>query len=143
MPRIILEILINADPQVCFDLVRDHRLHETTRTRVTGRGTELGELITFESSFLGVKQRLTVEVVEIERPRIIVDQMRQGVFEKFRHVHEFFSRDGGTLMKDTLEWTLPFGILGKLADILFIERRMTRVVFERNRRLKVLAEKAR
>lgn len=66
--------------------------------------------------------------------------MRRGAFKSFRHVHEFIEHDGGTLMRDTLVWTAPLGLLGRIVDKLLIERHMTRLVSERNRRLKEIAE---
>lgn len=43
-------------------------------------------------------------------------------------------------MRDTLVWTAPLGLLGRIVDKLLIERHMTRLVSERNRRLKEIAE---
>ena len=84
--------------------------------------------------------RLTVEVVEFDRPRLFVDEMIQGAFHSFRHVHEFVSQGHGTLIKDTLDWTSPFGIFGRIADKLVIAGFLTRLVSERNAKLKRLAE---
>ncbi len=43
-------------------------------------------------------------------------------------------------MKDTLIWTSPLGILGKIADKLLIERHLRNLVQTRNTKLKEIAE---
>lgn len=147
MPTIILETKIDAPPEVCFDLMRDIRIHaETTETSgkavagVTEGKIGLGQSVTFEGTHFGLRQRLTVTVVEYERPHRFVDEMTEGGFTSFRHVHEFFPQDGGTFMRDTLTWTSPFGIFGKIADKLLLERHLRNLVRSRNKKLTELAE---
>ena len=148
MPTVILETLINATAETCFDLMRDVRLHtETTMEtgeRAVGGATEgmlgLGQTVTFEGKHLGFRQRLTVVVTELERPRLFVDEMTEGNFRSFKHVHEFSPRGSQTLMRDTIIWTSPLGILGNLVDHLVLERHLRNLVTNRNARLKQLAE---
>ncbi len=148
MPEIRLETRINAPPEVCFDLVRDIRLHTQTTAqtheRAVGGVTDgmigLGQTVTFEGRHLGFSQRLTVRVVEFDRPRRFVDAMIQGKFRSFVHVHEFIAENGETLMIDTLIWESPFGILGRVVDGLLLRRHLTGLVSMRNQRLKALAE---
>ena len=140
MPEIVLGVFIDASPEVCFDLVRDPRVQGS----IVGSSSEeigIGQLLTFEKRVLGIRQRFTVEVVEFERPRRFVDEMRRGVFKSFRHVHEFVPQGGGTLIKDSLYWISPLGLLGALADRVFIERLLRQLVGARNARLKEIAER--
>lgn len=151
MPEIILETQINAPAENCFDLMRDIRLHTETTAQtkekavagVTSGKIGLGQTVTFESITFGIRQRLTVKVVEFERPRLFVDEMTEGVFKSFKHIHEFFPNENGVLMRDTLRWTAPLGILGKIADKLFLENHLRRLVTKRNLKLKEIAEAAR
>jgi ligand-binding SRPBCC domain-containing protein len=83
--------------------------------------------------------RLTVEVVECHRPRIFVDELVQGSFTSFRHVHELEENNDTTKLVDTMVWESPWGIAGKLADRM-IERRLRAIVHDRNDRLKEIAE---
>ena len=148
MPSIYLETEIHAPPEVCFDLMRDIRLHtettiETDERAVDGRTDGmigLGQTVTFEGRHFGMRQRLTVEVVEFDRPWLFIDEMVEGRFKSFRHIHEFEILDAGTRMTDTLEWTSPFGILGKMVDYLLLERHLFSLVSKRNARLKEIAE---
>ena len=67
--------------------------------------------------------------------------MVSGVFKRFRHEHHF-SEDGSgiTTMKDIFDYDSPLGILGHLADALFLEKYMTRLLEQRNVALKNTAE---
>ena len=148
MPTLILETLIEAPPEICFDLMRDVRIHRQTTAQtnekpvadVTAARIGLGQTVTFEGTHFGIRQRLTIRVVEFDRPRRFVDAMTEGRFKSFVHIHEFEPRDGGTLMRDMLIWDSPFGILGEIADRLLVEGHLTRLVSTRNSRLKNIAE---
>lgn len=148
MPKIVLETLIHASPEICFDLMRDVRLHTQTTVQtnekavagVTDGMIGLGQTVTFEGTHLGFRQRLTVKVVELNRPLLFVDEMVEGNFKEFRHVHEFSEQKSGTLMRDTLIWISPFGILGQIVDKLLLERHLRKLVSGRNAMLKKIAE---
>ena len=149
MPVIRLETRINVPIQTCFDLARSIDLHPRTvsRTReraVAGRTTGLigaGDTVTFEAVHFGIRQRLSSRVTEFEAPHVFADEMTQGAFRGLRHRHAFAPLpDGGTLMTDTLEFTSPLGVLGRIADGLFLERYMRRFLLGRNRELKRVAE---
>jgi ligand-binding SRPBCC domain-containing protein len=148
MPTIVLETLINAPAETCFDLMRDIRLHtETTMETeeravagVVGGMIGLGQTVTFEGKHLGFQQRLTVKVTEFERPSLFVDEMTEGNFASFKHIHEFVPQPQGMLMRDTIVWTSPLGVLGSIVDKLFIENHLRTLVTKRNARLKQIAE---
>lgn len=148
MPEIVLETQINANAEVCFDLMRDIRLHTETTAQtkekavggVTSEKISLGQTVTFEGVHFGIRQRLTVKVVEFERPRLFVDEMTEGIFKSFKHIHEFFPNENGVLMRDRLIWTVPLGFLGKIADKLFLENHLRQLVTKRNLKLKEIAE---
>ncbi len=148
MPKIILETEINAPVDICFDLMRDIRLHTETTIETNEKAVAgvidgmigLGQTVTFEGKHFEMRQRLTVKVVEYERPHLFVDEMIEGRFKRFRHIHRFIERESGTLMIDTLEWTSPFWILGRIVDELVLERHLRNLVSTRNSRLKEVAE---
>lgn len=148
MSQIILETQINAPAEICFDLMRDIRIHaqttaqtnEKTVAGVTDGMISVGQTVTFEGTHFGIRQRLTVKVVEFDRPRLFVDEMTEGSFKTFKHTHEFFPQNRRTLMRDTLTWTSPFGVLGKIVDKLLLERHLIDLVSTRNSRLKEIAE---
>ncbi len=139
MPTIILETLIHARAEECFDLMRDRRIQAEPNPAIFG-DLGLGQTVTFKTEILGAERALTVKVTEVDRPRLLVDEMTEGFFKYFKHIHEFLFVENGTLMRDTLIWETPYGILGKLADRLFVENQLTQLVTTRNAKLKALVE---
>lgn len=151
MPIIVHEIYIEAPIEVCFDLARDIEVHmkttnETKERAVAGRTTgliEIGESVTWEAVHLRVKQRLTAKITEMERPYSFTDEMVKGAFHSFTHTHEFRTSGTGTMMKDTFSYKSPLGILGVVADKLFLERYMRNFIVNRANELKNIAESQR
>ncbi|WP_309118311.1 SRPBCC family protein [Paenibacillus sp.] len=151
MIRVETSIVVDAPIETVFDLARDIDVHTRTvwkRTKeraVAGRTSgriELGETVTFHATHLGVRQKLTSEIVEFDRPLRFVDRMVRGAFKRMRHEHDFEPIGDGaqTLMKDTLTFSAPLGPLGWLVERLILRRYMTRFLEDRNAALKKLAE---
>lgn len=150
MTTIVVETRIAAPIEMCFDLARDVDAHiktssSTNERAVDGKTTgllELGDVVTFEAVHFGVRQRLTSRIVEFDRPKRFVDEMVKGAFASLRHVHEF-ALDGSTVvMRDTLTWRSPLGVLGIIADKLFVEGHMRSFMITKQQELKAYAEKA-
>ena len=147
---IVVETRIGAPVELCFDLARDVELHLTTAASTKERAVDgktsglldLGDVVTFEAVHFGVRQRLTSKIVELDRPSRFVDEMVAGAFASFRHVHEFFAEGEVVVMRDTLIWQSPLGVLGVIADILFIKRHMRAFMAEKQLLLKQHAERA-
>jgi ligand-binding SRPBCC domain-containing protein len=149
MGSLVVETLIHAPREVVFDLARDVGAHTRSaafsheRAVPPGRTDgllELGDLVTFEGVHFGIRQRFTARIAEIERPNYFVDELVKAAFKSMRHVHEFEERDGATLMRDTLEWISPVGILGRIADALFVTRHLRAFVTRKQQALKETAE---
>ena len=148
MPTVVVETHINAPLEVVFDLARDIELHCRTASHTGERAVAgvtkgligLNESVTFEAWHLGLRHRLTARVTELVRPTRFVDEMTKGPFQWLKHVHEFSDNAGGTLMRDTIIWKSPLGVLGSVADALFLQRHMRNFLLQRNAELKKVAE---
>jgi len=145
----VIETRITAPVARVFDLARDVDAHVEssafTGERVVEPGRtsgllQLGDLLTFEGRHLGVRQRLTVRITEMDPPRRFVDEGVRGALRELRHVHEFYVDGAVTVMRDVVAWRSPLGILGRAADALFVTRHMRWFVTEKQRGLKALAE---
>jgi len=149
MTSIVIETKICAPIERCFDLARDVNAHKESAAfsseRVVPPGRtegllELGDLVAFEGRHFGINQRFVARITAVDRPRRFVDEMVQGSFKWLRHYHEFAFNDGITTMRDTLEWEPPLGIIGRLADSLFLRRHMLWFVSTKQNALKRMAE---
>jgi len=148
MPIIKLEIKINAPAERVFDLARCIDLHEATMTKhnekaiggVTKNLIEMGESVTWEATHFGIKQNLTSKITAFERPRHFRDSMVKGAFRRFDHDHFFEPISARTLMKDVFDYDSPLGILGIIADAVFLENYMRKLLVKRNKLIKEIAE---
>jgi ligand-binding SRPBCC domain-containing protein len=143
------QIEITAPIQLCFDLARDIDVHTQTVWKHTRekaiRGVTTGPIgydqtVTFEATHLGVRQTLTSRITEYRSPDMFVDEMQKGAFKRLRHIHEFEQRGDKTIMKDTLTFEAPFGIIGLIVEKLVLMRYMKRFLEYRNEQLKLIAE---
>ncbi|QQZ08761.1 SRPBCC family protein [Heyndrickxia vini] len=148
MPKIEHDIFINAPIEVCFDLARNIEIHTktTSKTRekaiagVTKGLLEKGDIVTWEAIHFGMKQRLTAQVIEMQKPNRFVDIMLEGIFHSFVHTHHFIREKNGTIMKDQFQYKAPLGVIGLIADKLFLEKYMENFIISRANALKKIAE---
>lgn len=148
MPTIRLETYIQAPPERCFDLSVSVDLHTKSQAHAHERPIagvmagemHLGDTVTWEAVHFGIKQHLTSQITTYERPTRFTDEMVAGIFQELHHTHVFVPQASGTLMLDVFTFRAPLGVLGRLAEALFLTRYMTGLLRARNRYLKQVAE---
>ncbi len=89
-------------------------------TRLENLPMQCGTTIRYRIRPFGVPQRWTTEIVEYRPDREFVDVQTKGPYRYWRHRHTFEDVDGGTLMRDRVEYQMPLGPLGRLAHFLFV-----------------------
>ena len=131
MGRIVRETRIAAPRERVFDLARHVEAHVATMPEEDASGAtgllELDDRVTFRQRQFGVPFALTAEVTEMDRPRRFADEQLSGVFGSLVNEHTFEERDGETVMTDDVRFTMPLGLLGKLAEPV-ARRRLQRLV---------------
>lgn len=146
--RLVLVTDVRASPDRCFDLSCDLDLHQRAMAAsteravggVTGGMIGPGQEVTWRARHFGIWWRVTSRIVEYDRPRRFVDEMRRGPFAAWRHEHRFEGHGGGTCMVDDVAYRLPLGWLGRSADLLAVRRYLRRLLEIRNRHIKRAAE---
>jgi ligand-binding SRPBCC domain-containing protein len=150
VPVIEQSTVIRAPRARVFDLARSVDAHQDTTGGTEERAVAgvthgligMNDEVTWEARHFGVRQRLKVRVTAFERPQHFQDIMVSGAFKRMVHDHEFAEHPAGTLMRDRFEFESPRGVLGKIADWLFLTSYMRRFIVRRNGVLKQLAESA-
>ena len=149
MPVVKLVTIIAAPQQRCFDLSRSIDLHKisirhTNEEAIGGVTTgliKLNQSVTWRAKHFGFYHQLTSKITEFDAPKYFVDEMKLGIFKKFRHEHHFEECDDShTKMIDTFDYESPLGFLGKIVDSLFLKRYMTKLLVQRNAVIKEFAE---
>jgi ligand-binding SRPBCC domain-containing protein len=139
---------IAAGPAVCFDLARSVEAHiestgATGERAVAGVTTgllELGDEVTWRARHFGVTQELTSRIVAFNRPYHFRDEMVRGVFRHLVHDHHFEALPPSTRMVDVFDFNAPLGLLGTLAERVFLTAYLRRFLTKRAEALKRLAE---
>ncbi|ULC58580.1 SRPBCC family protein [Flaviramulus sp. BrNp1-15] len=148
MPIIELHTTIDSDIKTCFDLARDvdfyqKNLKHSKEIALAGRTTglvELNDYVTWEANYMGFVQHLTLKITEFEAPNLFVDELAFGAYKSYRHEHLFRESDDKTIMTDRFYFELPYGILGKFVNWIFLKSYMTKLLKTRNSFLKEKAE---
>lgn len=148
MAVIKLQTLINAPLERCFLLATSINLHmdtaaETNEVAIAGvtKGCiKLNETVTWKARHFGVTQHLTSKITEYKYPTLFVDEMQKGIFKKLHHTHSFKTADNTTVMDDIFVFEAPMGILGSIAEKIFLTRYLKNFLLHRNAQLKKVAE---
>jgi ligand-binding SRPBCC domain-containing protein len=136
---ITIDTFIDAPIERCFDAARDLDLHvesmaHTNERAVGGKLTGLigdGEEVTWRGRHFGITQHFTSRITAFAAPHHFRDEMQKGAFRSFVHDH-FFTREGTrTKMTDVLVYAAPLGILGRIAEKLFLNRYLDRLLRDR------------
>ncbi|MGP4033393.1 SRPBCC family protein [Pseudarthrobacter sp. 1C304] len=126
-----------------FDLARSidahkdsmAKSHEQAVAGVTAGLISLGEEVTWRAWHFGLPLHMTSRITEMQSPDYFVDEQVKGPFRRFRHRHEFNDNAAGSTMIDRIEFTAPFGPIGRLAEKLVLARYLKSLIEARGRHL--------
>jgi ligand-binding SRPBCC domain-containing protein len=95
-----------------------------------------GTLIEYRLNLHKLPIRWLTRIEAWEPPHRFVDVQLAGPYELWHHAHEFSpDGDGGTVMRDTVHYALPFGPLGEIARRLFVARDLAQIFDYRGKRV--------
>lgn len=86
-----------------------------------------GARIEYALSLFGVPVRWRTRITVWEPGVRFVDEQESGPYAVWRHTHEFEPQGDATLVRDLVEYAMPFGPLGRLARALFVARTLERI----------------
>jgi ligand-binding SRPBCC domain-containing protein len=88
------------------------------------------------------RQTWRVEAERIVAPTLVRDRMLAGPFPSWVHQHRFEDlADGTTRLTDHVDYQLPLGVLGTLADRIAVRRVLERMFRYRHARTRELLER--
>jgi ligand-binding SRPBCC domain-containing protein len=148
MATIHLTTKIKAPKQTVFDASRNIDIHQQSASKskekaiagITSGLINLNETVTWRGKHFGFYLTHKSRITTMNLYDYFVDEMEEGKFKSFKHQHFFKEKNGITIMKDHLQYETPFGIFGKIFDVLFLEKHLTKFLLERNKILKETAE---
>lgn len=87
-----------------------------------------GLIISYKvSPLLGIKTQWVTEITQVKDKSFFIDEQRVGPYALWHHQHHIEPIEGGVLMKDIVSYQPPFGILGALANRLFIQSKLEEI----------------
>ena len=79
------------------------------------------------SPLFGLPLRWKTLISQVEPNISFTDFQKKGPYKYWNHFHEFIPNDKGVLMKDTVDYELPFGILGNFVHGLFVKNKLNKI----------------
>lgn len=151
MPTIHLTTFIAAPPPVVFDLSRHIGLHKESMSahkEEAVAGTRFGliekeETVTWRAKHFFKTRILRVKITDMKKPEQFTDEQLNGDFKMMKHEHYFKPCDNGTILIDLLHFESPYGILGEWFNNLYLTNYMKRLLEQRNKKIKEVAESER
>jgi ligand-binding SRPBCC domain-containing protein len=67
------------------------------------------------------------EITHVQEPIYFVDEQRFGPYALWHHQHHFKVVPDGVEMTDEVNYAIPLGILGRIANWLFVEREVNAI----------------
>ena len=87
-----------------------------------------GQLIEYYvRPLLGIKLHWVTEITHVQELQFFVDEQRFGPYKFWHHKHFLKQVDGGVEMFDLVHYQLPFGLLGKIGNELFVKKQLQQV----------------
>ncbi len=148
MPTIHLTTFIAAPPDVVFDLSRHIGVHKESMSAFKEEavaGTRFGliekdETVTWRAKHLFKSRFLRVKMTEMKKSESFTDEQLQGDFKMMKHEHYFKPCDNGTILIDLFHFESPYGVLGQWFNNLYLTTYLKRLLEQRNKTIKAVAE---
>ena len=79
------------------------------------------------SPLLNIPIKWRTRISQVQLNRSFTDFQEKGPYKYWNHFHEFIPNKDGVLIKDTVEYELPFGILGNIAHRVFVKNKLAQI----------------
>jgi ligand-binding SRPBCC domain-containing protein len=87
------------------------------------------------SPLLGIQMLWQSKITQVNQGSSFTDFQMKGPYRHWNHFHEFIPNGKGVLMRDTVDYALPMGFLGRMSHTLFVREKLNYIF---NYRFKVL-----
>jgi ligand-binding SRPBCC domain-containing protein len=95
-----------------------------------------GQIIRYKVKVLPMMaMHWVTEITHVREPFFFVDEQRVGPYALWHHQHHFEEVPGGVMIIDEVHYAIPFGMLGRLANRLFVQREVNSIFDYRHKTL--------
>ena len=78
------------------------------------------------SPIFGIPLKWKTQISKVKKPFHFIDKQIKGPYKFWEHLHEFEEVEGGVLIKDTVNYVIPFGWIGRLFSF-YVKRKLTSI----------------
>ena len=136
------EQTVNADIKTVWDFVsRPENLGKITPNYMkfnilsqSSPNMEEGMLITYEIyPMLNIKTTWMTEITNVIKHKKFIDQQVKGPYKFWHHEHKFQEVSGNLVkMTDVITYIPPFGLIGDIANQLFLKKKLNNIFKHRS-----------
>lgn len=95
-----------------------------------------GMMIAYKvSPLLGIRMNWCTEITHVSELNYFVDEQREGPYRIWHHQHHLKEIEGGVLMTDIIHYKAPFGMLGRIMNVLMIRKQLKLIFDYRSKKL--------
>ena len=99
---------------------------------------EVGQIISYNIKLRGIPIKWNSLISSYDPPNSFIDQQIKGPYAIWHHTHRFKEQDGGTLIEDEVKYAIPFGIVGRILNYLFIKNDLKKIFQYREERIALI-----
>ncbi len=97
-----------------------------------------GTTIAYALRVRGIPLRWLTEIERWDPPHAFIDFQAKGPYRYWHHTHQFSEVGDGTSIVDIVQYELPFGVLGRLANRIQVARDLEQIFDYRAQRVESL-----
>lgn len=95
-----------------------------------------GMLITYKvSPLLGIQLNWCTEITHVVDHKYFVDEQRFGPYAMWHHQHHFKEIEGGVEMIDIVNYAIPYGFIGRIANSVIVETEVKKIFEYRTKKI--------
>lgn len=97
-------------------------------SRHQGDKVYAGQIIEYKvKPLLGIPVYWMTEITQVKDQEYFIDEQRFGPYRLWHHQHHFREIPGGVEMTDIVHYKIPLGLIGRLANRLFVRKKLEKI----------------
>ncbi|MEY5069591.1 MAG: hypothetical protein RLZ47_1453 [Bacteroidota bacterium] len=133
-----------SSPLNLAKITPDHMGFIITSDFKEGQKMYPGMIITYKvSPLLGIKLNWMTEITHVQEGKYFVDEQRFGPYALWHHQHHFEEIKGGVHMTDIINYAIPYGFIGRIANSILVENEVRGIFDYREKKVEELFGKFR
>lgn len=76
---------------------------------------------------LGIQMKWQTEITQVDFQKSFTDFQKKGPYKYWNHFHGFIPNEKGVLVKDSVDYELPYGFLGEMMHNLIVKNKLNKI----------------